>query len=48
MIKNKIHFAVGMFCVMCLVIGFVNHTDKPILLVTAIATVVNIIIGLRG
>ena len=48
MIKNKINFAVGIFCGMCFVMGLVNHKDVFVLFTTAVATAVNITIGLTG
>lgn len=48
MIKNKINFAVGIFCGMCFVIGLVKHRDMFTLSITALATALNITIGLTG
>ncbi len=48
MIKNKINFAIGIFCGMCFVIGLVNHRDVFVLSTTAFATAANITIGLTG
>ena len=48
MIKNKFNFAVGIFCGMCFVMGLVNRKDTFTLFVTALATAVNITIGLTG
>ena len=48
MIKNKINFAVGIFCGMCFVINLVIRRDIYALSITALATAVNITIGLMG
>ena len=48
MIKNKFNFAVGIFCGMCFVINLVKNGDMFALSVTALATAINITIGLNG
>ena len=48
MIKNRFNFAVGIFCGMCFAINLVNHRDMFVLFITALATAINITIGLTG
>ena len=48
MIKKPVSFAVGIFCGLCFVINIVNGRDIFTLSVCAIATAVNITIGLVG
>lgn len=45
-IKKPVNFAIGIFCGLCFVINIVNGRDMLVLLITAIATAVNIAIGL--
>ena len=45
-IKKPVYFAIGIFCGLCFVINIVNGRDMLALLITAIATAVNIAIGL--
>lgn len=45
-IKSKVHFFSGLFCLLCLVIGILNHIDTFISACTVIAAFVNIYIGL--
>ena len=45
-IKKPVNFAVGIFCGLCFVINIVNGRDIFVLLIAAIATAVNIAIGL--
>ena len=45
-IKKPVNFAVGIFCGLSFVINIVNGRDMLALLITAIATAVNIAIGL--
>ena len=48
MIKSPLNFAVGIFCGLCFVVGIVEGRDTFTLCVTALATAVNITIGLVG
>lgn len=48
MIKNPLNFGVGIFCGLCFVVGIVNGRDMFTLFVSALATAINITIGLVG
>lgn len=48
MIKKPFNFFIGIFCGMCFVINLVNHRDIYALSITALATALNITIGLTG
>ena len=45
-VKNKFHFFIGLFCLLCFVIGIVNHTDTLVSVSTGIAAFAEIYIGL--
>ena len=48
MIKKPLNFVCGIWCGMCLVINIVNERDAFVLLVSALATVVNLMIACNG
>ena len=48
MIKNPLYFTIGIFCGLCFVVGIVKDRDMFTLFVSAVATAVNITIGLNG
>ena len=48
MIKNPVNFAIGIFCGICFVINIVNGRDAFVLLISAFATALNIMIGICG
>ena len=48
MIKKPVNFVCGIWCGMCLVINIVNGRDAFVLLVSALGTVVNLMIACNG
>jgi len=48
MIKNPFNFFVGVFCVMCFIVGITLHRDEFTLGISAFLAVVNLAIGLMG
>lgn len=48
MIKNPFNFGIGIFCGLCFVVGIINGRDAFTLFISAVATAVNITIGLNG
>ena len=48
MIKNPFNFFVGVFCVMCFIVGIILHRDRFVLEINAFLAVVNLAIGLIG
>lgn len=48
MIKKPLNFSIGIVCLLCFVINIVNHRDMFTLIITALATAINITIGLDG
>lgn len=47
-IKHPVNFAIGVFCWICFVVNIVKGRDAFTLCFSAIATALNIIIGLIG
>ena len=45
MIKNKLNFFIGIFCLVCFIINIVNHKDLFITCSTGILALGNIVIG---
>ena len=45
MIKNKLNFFIGIFCLVCFIINIVNHRDLFIICLTGIMAFGNIVIG---
>lgn len=48
MIKNRINFVVGICCGVCFVIQLLQGRDGFILAISAMATLANIALGIRG
>ena len=48
MIKNKLNFFMGIFCLACFIINIVNHRDLFVICLTGIFAFVNIVIGVTG
>lgn len=46
MIKKPINFVCGIWCGMCFIINIVNGRDAFVLLISALATALNITIGI--
>ena len=45
MIKDKLSFFIGIFCLVCFIINIVNHRDLFIICLTGIFAFGNIVIG---
>lgn len=45
MIKNKLNFFSGIFCLVCFIINIVNHRDLFVVCLTGIFALGNIVIG---
>lgn len=48
MIKKPVSLGLGLFCVFLFFINIVNHRDTFVLAISAMAAVVNIMVGLCG
>ena len=47
MIKNKLNFFIGIFCLVCFIIDIVNHRDLLSICLTGILALVNIVVGVK-
>lgn len=47
MIKNKLNFFIGIFCLVCFIISIVNHRDLFAICLIGILAFINIAIGVK-
>lgn len=47
MIKNKLNFFIGIFCLVCFIINIVNYRDLFVICLTGIIALGNIVIGVK-
>lgn len=46
MIKNKLNFSIGLFCLFCFVVNIINQRDIFDIVLTGVCAVANITVGL--